>query len=324
MTHTIPVELNGFELEVEPFRSVHILENFSAYATRFLLPVYTDYMPEAADVHCILSGYPIYRLVESELELMIHSAVIALKFDRFDRVLDMSESDTASAFEMLWDHLTAQIINLNRKAPSISYSKDRLVIGYMPMSRQLSILINTLLFSAGMYKNRSMSYDDIYARNVAAMDVAASLDALDSLEPLHELHAALIELDAKYAIKNLVFIRRETEQLAKLREELDFDSMLQFVLRLIEYRDRTMGDIVESGQLLWTSRVFSDTQFNAVDRRDYSNIFKPEPAKPVKVAAKRGRPRKVKSESELAVEAKKAAIKSTMSDAFDAIFAKKD
>lgn len=319
-SNLIPVVLDEVEFTVERFRSEHVFESFSDYATRFLLPIFSDYLPEAADIHCMLSGYPIYRLVDTELALMIHGAVIALRLDRYDRELEIGDSDTASAFEMIWDHISVQVVNLSRRAPSISYSKDRLILGYMPMSRQISILLNMLMYNSGLFKNRKMSYDDIYDRNMAAIQMARVLDESD-LTKLETLHAALVELDAKYAIKELVFVRKEVETLERLRsmESPNFPAILDFVLKMINYRDKHES-VVEDGTQLWTNKVYTDAQFNAVDRRDYSNIFKLEPVKKAESGKKRGRPAKEKTAEVVAKETKKANQKAAFTAAFADMF----
>jgi hypothetical protein len=325
MTDLITVTIQEKDFTFDRFRSVNPIESFADYMVSNLLPVLETHMPELVTTHCLLSGFPVAKLLPIEIEQMIRQGVLALQLDEFDGVLmNLDEDSNIDAFELLVDHVQTRIIESSKPAPSMSFSNNRLAMAHQPWQRQLSSLLSLLLFDTGMFRNKRMAMDDRFARIMATIELAKAVQAIETSQLIDDLHAALIELDAKYSIRSLVFIRRETETLEALRtaEVIDFEAILTFVLKLISYRDKNQ-EIVEEGVTLWTKEVFAARTFNAIDRAEFSNIFKPEPIHVPGSTNPVGRPKGPVDP----VKADKAKAKKIQQDvfldAFNAIFGQK-
>lgn len=324
----IKISLGGDEYEFPRYRAADIFESFSDYMVNCLLGVYTGPRADIVTTRCLLSGFPVAVLVDSEVEQMIVQAVRANRLERLENTVALGDSDHQAAFTLVWDHIARRMIDSSKAAPSVSFSRDRLSLVAQPWDRQLSILMGMLLFDAGQLRDKAPDYETWHARVVAMQDLADMIQLIDSYDMVDKLHHALIELDALYAIKALQLTRKEREALEGFRtaEYIDFDAFHQFVLRVIAHRD-VHGEVAPDEEVLgWTRAVYTNRAFQAVDRLAYSNIWKAEAAgsKP-KVAVNRdgtkvkkpvGRPRKPLTQE----QQEKAARKETVLSSFDRIF----
>jgi len=327
MSNIFYAELNGYEYTFLRFRGDDILESFADYAVHELLPLYMGPDRALTQVHCLLSGFPVFQLCAEEMEAMIRSAVVALSLDRLDSQLSLNENDTVGALEMIRDHIAARLIDVAVPGPSLSYSKNRLALAYLSPARQLSVLLSTLLYDSGMFRDKHLGLDDRHMRIQATITMATRIIEAGRIKVIDDLHAALIELDAKYAIRNLVFIRREAEALAAFRQSDSpaFEDLLTFVIKLIAYRDQTI-EVVEDGQQLWSRKVYSDRHFDGLNHAEFSNVFAEVKvvASATTQAKKPGRPKKVLTPEEQAAAdaaAKKKAQVASVAATFDDIFA---
>jgi len=323
MTTTFTTQLVDHEFNFAKFGALDPMETFMDYATRELVSVFAA-LPELTQTYCLISGFPLGMLNGEEIEALIRSAIVALDLHGIGAGLEApSDSDIGGAFEMILDHIAMRIIETSRPAPSLTFSKDKLALANAHWTRQLSVLVSTLLFDAGQLREKEMRYTEKVVRITATIDMAAYIRGLESTPQIDELFSALIELDAKYSIRNLNFTRHEGDRLNRLRQTgvPTIDSVYHFALELLARRD-SKEEIIEDGQL-WTREVYQQRTFAAVDREKHSNLFKVNNENPRryvaadKAAAKRGRPVTEESKAKkAAAESNKAAKNKT--DAFAA------
>lgn len=324
--------LNDHEFTFAKFGAINPMETFMEYATRELFSVFKA-LPELTQTYCLISGFPLGILNDDEIEALIRSAVIALDMTGIGAGLEQpSDSDVGGAFEMILDHIAMRIIETSRPAPSLTFSKDKLALANAHWTRQLSVLVSTLLFDAGQLREKEMRYTEKVVRIQATIDMAAYIRGLESSPQIDELFSALIELDAKYSIRSLNFTRHEGERLSRLRQVgvPTIDAVYHFALELLARRD-SKEELIEDGQL-WTREIYQRQTFEAVDREKHSNLWKPDNSDPrryVKTdapAKKRGRPVSAESKARKERDAKIKAM-ANKTDAFAAawgdLFAKK-
>jgi len=336
---TITIYLDDKDYEFHRLWSVNPLERFEDYMVECLLPVYTAHTPEAANLYCALSGFPYARVLPDEMEQMIRQAVNMLGLASMDlRVgLRISDSDLASAFARVWDHIADRLIDLSRPGPAIAFSRGRVAMAGAPWQHQLSTLISMLLFDGGMYREKSVGLEDRRARIIATIETARFVQALESTQEVEDLFAALVELDAKYAIRSLTLTRKEMDSLDALRtaDDINFADLLDYVMRLLAYRDANT-EVVDSDGSMWTRDVYAKRTTDMANREDYSNVFteyagggKPKQAvnadgTKVRDPAKRGpgRPPKPRTQEEVDKKKAKAVARSVFMDIFDDMFGK--
>lgn len=332
MDNTFEAFVADHEFTFLRFRSENYFERFADYAAAQLAPLFAGPLANHAVVHCLLSGYPIYTIHPTEMEVMIRQLVMALGFSKFDDMLSVHDSDVATAFDRIIDRVDLRMLELSKVAPSISYSNNRLSLANLPWTRQMSILLSTLLYDAGMFRDQNMALETRNERLSATIELARFIEASYARQVTDDLYAALIELDAKYSIRDLTFVRKEAAALEEIRsrDTPDFNRILVFVMSLIAYRDQH-NEVVDGGQL-WTRDIYAERTFAPIDREKHSNIFKAEPVKtkptPAADAPKRGRPAKVPVTPEEVAKAEKKAAKKAMESnflaMFDDIFGSKD
>jgi len=311
---------------------VNPLETFSDYAVHCLTNVAMQANLEVT--YCLISGFPTGFLHRDEMSDLIRAAVVALELDRIGATVERpTDSEVGMAFEMILDHVATRVIETSRPAPSLTFSRGRLAIANAHWTRQLAVLISTLLYDAGQLRDRDMRYTDKVMRIQATIEMAKYIRSLESTAQIDELFSALIELDAKYSIRNLTFTRKEGDKLAALRAVgvPTIESIHEFALSLLAHRDQH-SEIIEDGMYVWTREVYMARTFNAVDRREHSNLWKQDTSDPkrytpeARAAAKRGRPVNPEVQARKAEEAKAKEVKNktgAFDSAWDSLFVKK-
>lgn len=311
------------EVTFAKFGTANPFESFTEYAVRELTPFITG--SEIPVMHCLISGFPTGILNRDEIAAMIASAVSALDLATMGGGLEApSDSAVGAAFELIVDHVAMRVIETSRPAPSLTFSKGRLAIVGAHWTRQLAVLVSTLLYDAGQLREKEMRYTDKVLRIQSTIEMAEYIASLESNEQTDELFSALIELDAKFSIKNLNFTRKEAERLVLLRQigVPTLESIHEFALQLLARRDSGETEVVDG--VLWTKDVYQQRTFAAVDREKHSNLFKPDNSNPKRYTEaarkKRGRP---VDPTVQARKAEKAATRAkvNMVDAFDAAWA---
>lgn len=323
MSNTFEAYVGGHDFTFNRFRSENPFERFADYAASELSQLFAGPLADHAVVHCLLSGYPIYTIHPTEMFVLIRQMAYALGFDEFDQMVVVHDTDVATAFDRILDRIDLRMLELSKPAPSISYSNNRLSLASLPWTRQMSILLSTLLYDAGMFRDQSMGYETRNERLTATIELAQFIEDSYSRQVTDDLYSALIELDAKYAIRNLTFVRKEAAALEAIRNQVtpDFNRILDFVLKLIAYRDEH-SEVVDEGQV-WTRDIYAERTFAMIDREKHSNIFKPETPKPVAPKAdapKRGRPAKVPVTPEEIAKAEKKEQGKRIQDNFLSMF----
>ena len=324
MSNTFTTLLNDAEFTFAKFGALNPMETFEEYAIRELMSVFVA-MPELTQTYCLISGFPIGRLNQDEVRCLISAAVVALDLTGIGGgLMPPSDSDIGMAFEMILDHIAIRIIETSRAAPSLSFSKGKLALASAHWTRQLAVLVSTLLFDAGQLREKGMRYTEKVTRIQATIDMANYIRGLESTPQIDELFAALVELDAKYSIRDLNFTQHEANRLARLRQVgvPTIDAINKFALELLARRDTTES-IVEDGQL-WTREVYQRQTFNAVDRLAHSNLWKTDNSDPRRYvkgeeSKKRGRPVNPEVQARKAETAKRKAAVNKV-DAFSAAF----
>lgn len=274
---------------------------------------------ELTTIRCNISGFPIAKIHAKELDDMIIAACANLKLSRFnDWIAQFTQRDVAEAIESVIDHMSIRVLQLARPAPSISYSKGSPILSSLSKLRQTAVLLNSLIWDAGMFRNAWAGESDLVTRLRAQAFIADSLQEswTDSEETASELHAALVELDAKYLITKLRFTRKEMERINVIRESNDITTIVnlttQLVTDMIVYRDTTQD--IEVQPQRWTQKVYADNTFNAIQKPENSNIL--QTAKPEKTGPASNRQKKPQTEAEIVKAKQKSLFKSLLANAF--------
>lgn len=323
------------EMTFPRFGEMNPLETFADYAAACLTNVVES--EGLSRTYCVISGFQTGLLVRDEIEALIRSAVVALHLESFGGSLQApSDNDVGAAFEMILDHVETRVIETSRPSPSLTFSKNKLAIANAHWTRQLAVLISTLLYDAGQLREVEMRYTDKVLRIRATIDMAEYIRGLESTPQIDELFSALIELDAKYSIRTLTFTRKERDKLLALRDVgvPTIQDIHKFTLELLAYRDQFTEVVDDAGQL-WTREVYQRRTFAAVDRLAHSNLWKQDMSDPKRytpearaaAAAKRGRPASPEVQARKAAETKAREAKNktdTFNAAWDSLFAKKD
>jgi hypothetical protein len=317
MTTTMTINIDDSDFEVEAFRSENFFESFADYSLRVLLPVF-EQAPVLTTIRCVISGFPIGNIDSMELADTVRHAVATLKLNRFDDILNPpSLKQVAEGVEMLTDHLAVRLRELARPGPSLNYKMDRLSESKLARPKQLAILLNQLLWDAGLFRDKHMSLEDTMERIRRSAAVADQIIMnWESNQTLTDLHAGLIELDAKYRIKTLEFSRKERDKLNELRDShsIKTDDLLAFVVNLIQHRDDRMEPVTEPHR--WTQEVYRhDMEFNMLQRPEFSNVIQEPTKKELERAA-------AMSPEGRAKAAEKKATIDRFADAFGAAFGK--
>lgn len=278
---TISVTFADKTITVEHFRSRPGFESewFEDYLIR-VLPLHA--LPELSTTRCLISGFPVASIMGTELADMLRHAVGAMKFDSFNELTERPNLfQVQDAIESILDHLAIRVVQGYRPAPSLSYSNGQFAIARLSKGRQLAILLNQLLFDGGMYRDQYAGIEDVLFRNrssarMADIIIESKFEDKDT-HPLHELHAALVELDAKYRIGKLEWHgRKERERQIYFREHyLDSMKMIaeltQFVMELVTFRDEHEIGLETSPR--WSQSVYRSNSFEAAARLDKSNLI---------------------------------------------------
>lgn len=280
--------------------------------------------PEMATIRCSISGFRIAALDTRELEDMILAACANLGLARFnDWMASFTQKDVAEAIESVIDHMSIRTLQLARPAPSLSYSKGSPILSSLSKVRQTATLLNSLIWDAGMFRNSWAGEEDLVTRLRAQAFIADGLVELSRVYTdgiadtlLDELHAGLVELDAKYLISKLKFTNKEMKRVNEIREAVEIKQIIdlttQLVVDMIVYRDTTLD--IEIQPQRWTQRVYSDNTFNAIQKPENSNIL--QTAKPEKTGPASNRQKKPQTPEELAKAAQKNLFKSLLANAF--------
>lgn len=272
---TISINVAGHELVCSEFRVLDLFETFTEYTVRHL-SWYYELHTEATNVHCIISGFPIYSVVKSEMENLITQASIDLGLKEFDNPLSAPTTEQIEqAFNEVVEYIADVLLLRSTRAPSLTFSMHRLALANAPAKQQLVVLLATLLYDAGELRGRAEFVNDKLERIVATVALADEIRAIEDESVYSELFAALVELDAKYAIRQLVFTNAERVRLNNLlaKPEYNFAALNAFVLSLLAFRDQH-SEIIEGGEV-WTRTVFARQNFEAVDRLAHSNLWRP-------------------------------------------------
>lgn len=273
---TIDLTLDDVSFTIEGFRDANVFESFTAYALRVLLPVF-EQSPALTTFRCSISGFPIGHIDEIELGDTIRHAVATLRLTRFDDILNPPSPEAiVDGIETLIDHISTRMLFLSRPGPSLNFKMDKTAEAKVSKPRQLAILLNMLLWDAGLLREGQLSSDDILERIRRSATVADQIIAnWVKIESLQDLHSALIELDAKYRIRTLRFSQKERDRLRLVRESvvLSTSELLDFVTMLIRHRDEHDVEVVLE-PTRWTQEVYrADAAFNAAMRSEFSNVI---------------------------------------------------
>lgn len=251
------------------------------------------YVPEIAQSYCAVSGFPYAVLTRSEISEMVRHAAVSLKLpEEFDSKLEPSmDYQLIDAVERVLDNLMIRQLGMSRPAPSLTYSKDRLSTAVLSPMRQTAILLNTLIFDAGLFRDKFAGIEDHIDRVRKQIAMSAHIAAAwDDSQDMKDLHAALVELDAKYAIRKLRFVQGEWNTILMLRstEVFPVKSVIQMVIQMIAYRDVNLE--LELTEDRWTRSVYKRNMLSAAAQEEHSNlVHKAEVTKlGAKAAAEKG------------------------------------
>jgi len=318
---------DGHEWRVRMFRqedtqqenppAVSAFESFADYAYEVFADIDLDSIRTG---RCLISGFPISRMIWTEFYDMVTHTSAALQFDALNELDSKpTEFQVADALETMLDHMKIRVIQSYKVGPSLSYSNGQFAIARLGKPRQLAILVNQLLFDGGMYRDKYAGIEDVVYRNVRSATMAdVILDSEfenDPNHPFNELHAALIELDAKYRINRLEWHgRKEHAQMLAFRngESLDPVELTQFVMEMIAFRDEHNIGLETTNR--WSQDVYKSNSFEAAARLDKSNLIETVKVRDYKVAPS-GKKAAVTPEAK-AKEAKKARIMGSIDSVF--------
>ncbi len=286
---TYQVEIKHETFEVEEFRGTNesLFEGFHDYAQRVLTPVFMQ-SGAMTTFRCSISGFPIGMIHEIEMADTVRHAIATLKLARFDDILrPATHEQIVDAIDTLVDQIIGRMLELTRPGPSINFKKDKTSEAKLSRPRQLCILLNQLLWDGGLLRDGYQSYEDMMERHRRSAMVADQVIAnWGEDETLAELHAVLVELDAKYMIRKLILTRNEKEELAKIRESqsITVEQIVDFVTKLVVRRDeRNIEPEIETTR--WSREVYRDASFNPQVRKEFSNVIQPPTKKELVAAA---------------------------------------
>lgn len=255
----------------------------------YAIGVLASYLePSDTMIHCSVSGFPIAALTQVEVDDLIRQACFDLRLPERYNPWDSTHTieDLASDMETVLDHMRVMLIRMARPAPSLTHSNGSFAAAHATHERQLCILLNQLLFDGGMFRDKFLGLDDHELRVMGSIEVAEHVRFnYSSSESYETLWALLVELDAKYRIRNLKFTRKEREALDSHRKsagagDLHLGSLIAFATQLLKFRDENPNQGVELQPQRWSQEAFRSHAFNAAaERMEKSNILMTPTAK---------------------------------------------
>ncbi len=279
------------------------------------------FIPEIAQSYCAVSGFPYAVLTRDEITEMVRHATVSLNLPKeFDSRLEAPmDYQLIDAVERVLDNLSIRQLGMARPAPSLTYSKDRLSTAVLSPMRQTAILLNTLVFDAGLFRDKFAGIEDHIDRVRAQIAMSRHIAAQwDDSTAMKDLHAALVELDAKYAIRKLRFVQGELNTILMLRrtEVFPVQTVIQMVIQMIAYRDVNLE--MELTEDRWTRGVYKRNMLSAAAQMEHSNLV--HKAEVTKLGAKAASEKGV-IKSPFGKKAAPKTKKQVMGDALDSFFA---
>lgn len=277
----ISIEVDGKEYNVDMYRgnAEYVFEAFPTYAIRILTPLIHEFIPAANTLRCLVTGFPIATLGAEELHELIISAVYSEKLDALSYLLSTaSAEEVKNGLEAVMAQLITRMVLSAKKSPTLSYANRQPVLASLAKPRQLSLLVNQLLYDAGHYRDMNIGLEDQMIRNQKSFAMADNIAMLWGKEViLEELRLALIELDAKYKIFGIKLDRHEEETVIQFRnaDALQITELLSFVMQLIGRRDAEPAANVNT-DARWTKQSYAREARTTAQRVEYSNLVKPE------------------------------------------------
>ncbi len=310
---TITVALDDSHITLPAFVGFPV-ESFSSYLTNHVGPALRVALPNMFISRCAITGFPVSIYIDSEIDAMLVNTAAGLGLF-VDTGLDTPRDEfVVSSVQAIVEDLEVRLVMLSKKSPLLTFQRDRVSFGHLDRPRQLAILLNMLLWDAGMFRDKFIGVEDHYSklkRTFATTDHIIA--AWNESESFSDLHAALVELDAKYAIRKLMFTRKEMDMLKSFRESdvLDVAGLTAFALRLTAHRDINLDPDLTQDR--WTQHVYHQNMLSAASQEAKSNILNKLTSNEVKKATGL----KVPTAAVKKVSEKRAATDS----AIDALFA---
>jgi hypothetical protein len=275
--------LDSIKLEVRDFRDAeHRFESIEMFINETVLP-HLAQISHVRTIRCTLSGLPIAISTDDEIRDCVAAGIRNTKLSRFNDLLNVAytDKDVADGIEMLCDEVIGQMLTSWRKSPSLTLSRDGMVISAVSKPKQLAMLLNMFLFDGGMFKREFKTVEDDRSRKFR---MAALADMIvenweTQQKSLAELLNNLIELDAKYRIVHVKVLRREFKAL----EQMTFDSidsiaeLSEFVRKMIDWRDDPDHNVtLYAGPRTWTQEALRNNAEYVARRRKFSNMIEDE------------------------------------------------
>lgn len=263
-------ELN---ITVPPYRG-GLTDMFESYLLDTISPALRTHASDMFAIRCAITGFRIGMYLDSEIDAMLLNTSATLGITgRLNAALLVSQDDCIAAVQTIVAELDVRLVLLSKRSPLLAFQRDRLSLAGLDKPRQLAILLNMLLWDAGMLRDSFKDADELYSRMRRTFATADHVVAAwNESTAFSDLHAALIELDAKYSIRQLMFTQKESRLLDQHRDadSLDVKGLTEVVLRLTAYRDVHLDADLTVER--WTQRAYQATMLSAASQEAKSNI----------------------------------------------------
>lgn len=305
MTQTIQIQVviggESKVLSVPAYDSLS-LQSYGAY----LVSVLTDSLllvDSVSQIRCSLTGMPIALVLKSEIQASIATAAMSSDFDCMGDIYEsISIEAQGELIESLIDKLAIKTLIRSRPSTSVAMIESQTDLAALPQTHQIALLLNRLVFDAGMYRGNQSSDEAIECLHNCAAMADRIVNESEGGNNLDSLHGFLIELDAKYHIAALKLASQELASLSALTVDSPWADFEAVVCRLVTNRDTKNG--IAEGPARWTQNVFADVVYRAAEHESKSNILANMPKlKPGHIAG--GKTKTAKPRSEKAIQTAK-------------------
>lgn len=272
--NTITVALDDSTITLPAFAGFPI-ESFTSYLVNHVGPALRVAVPNMFISRCAITGFPVSIYIDSEIDAMLVNTAAGLGLFEYHDGMEGGTNQTAvaTAVQSIVEDLEVRLVMLSKKSPLLTFQRDRVSFGHLDKPRQLAILLNMLLWDAGLFRDRFIGVEDHYSKLKRTFDTTDHIIAAwNESDAFSDLHAALVELDAKYAIRKLIFTRKELDLLKSFRDSdvLDVAGLTAFALRLTAHRDVNLDPDLTQDR--WTQHVYHQNMLSAASREAKSNI----------------------------------------------------